>query len=289
MLTDELNTQYIAVTTNAGWFDVSDRTQIELLGADRTTFLHSFCTNDISRLKPGDGCEAFITDVRGKIVGHVIVYCTDNSLILDTSAGQAEAIIPHLDRYLITEDALLRDITEEVTTLCLVGPQAASVLNDQLGIEAGELTMNAHTRAESASAPPDLQSGAFNHSATPPERAFANQGSGGAEIFSNAPVVNRNQGPNGPPASSFLCSAVKGSQRSFGVLLIRIDCDRFSVMPSGLGRPAGLLQNAAEIILGCGPAAAKFPPVIGCKIDQQRLFALGQIAAGKRRRPAIEI
>ena len=38
-------------------FDVSDRVQIEVTGRDRVKFLHSFCTNDIKKLLPGQGCE----------------------------------------------------------------------------------------------------------------------------------------------------------------------------------------------------------------------------------------
>ena len=47
-------------------FDLSDRTQIEITGRDRVKFLHSFCTNDIKKLQPGQGCEAFVTNVNGR-------------------------------------------------------------------------------------------------------------------------------------------------------------------------------------------------------------------------------
>ena len=51
-------------------FDIS-RTQIEVTGRDRVKFLHSFCTNDIKKLQPGQGCEAFVTNVNGKVLGGV--------------------------------------------------------------------------------------------------------------------------------------------------------------------------------------------------------------------------
>jgi len=85
-------------------FDVSDRTQIELTGADRAKFLHGFCTNDIKRLVPGQGCEAFLTNIKGRAVGHIFVFATESSLWLDTVSGQYDAIVTHLDRYLIRED-----------------------------------------------------------------------------------------------------------------------------------------------------------------------------------------
>ncbi len=108
-------------------FDVSDRTQIELTGADRAKFLHGFCTNDIKLLTPGQGCEAFLTNIKGRVVGHVFVFATQTSLWLDTVAGQGESIIPHLDRYLIREDVQFVSRTDR-GELFLTGPHAAQLL-----------------------------------------------------------------------------------------------------------------------------------------------------------------
>ena len=57
--------EYAALTGAAGLVDMSDRTQIELAGADRQSFLHNFCTNEVRRLNPGAGCEAFLCNVQG--------------------------------------------------------------------------------------------------------------------------------------------------------------------------------------------------------------------------------
>src|SRR5579862_3034371 len=91
--------EYAAATTSAAVVDFSDRGLLELTGADRVKFLHSFCTNDIKRLAAGDGCEAFITNVKGRVLGHVWIDATDTSLWLDAVAGSAERLVPHLERY----------------------------------------------------------------------------------------------------------------------------------------------------------------------------------------------
>ena len=108
-------------------FDVSDRTQIGLTGADRAKFLHGFCTNDIKRLTPGQGCEAFLPNIKGKVVGHVFVFATETSLWLDTVAGQGEAIISHLDRYLIREDVQFVSHSDR-GELFVIGPHVAQLL-----------------------------------------------------------------------------------------------------------------------------------------------------------------
>ncbi len=85
-------------------FDLSDRTQLELTGNDRAKFLHGFCTNDIKSLTPGQGCEAFVCNIQGKVLGHIFVFCTETSLWIDSVPGQEDALFAHLDRYLINED-----------------------------------------------------------------------------------------------------------------------------------------------------------------------------------------
>ena len=106
------------------------RTQIELSGADRKHFLHSFCTNDIDKLEPGAGCEAFIPDVKGKVLGFGNVFCYEQSLIVESVPGQAERISGHLDRYIILEDVQLCDRTDDWQELLVAGAKAPSFLQE---------------------------------------------------------------------------------------------------------------------------------------------------------------
>jgi len=117
----------VAARESAAVFVLS-RSHIELTGKDRATFLHNFCTNDIKSLVPGQGCEAFLCNVKGRVVGHVTVFAEPHSLWLETVAGAAPGLIAHLDRYLIREDVQLHDRTAEVAELHLVGPQAVETL-----------------------------------------------------------------------------------------------------------------------------------------------------------------
>jgi tRNA-modifying protein YgfZ len=141
--------EYIAATSAAALFDLSDRTQIELSGADRVRFLHSFCTNDVKRLSPGQGCEAFVTNVKGKVIGHVWIDALDSSLWLDADAGSAERLLPHLERYVINEDVAFADRSAGTAELIAVGPEAAGRLA-RLGIEVGDLDNLGHRAGQIA-------------------------------------------------------------------------------------------------------------------------------------------
>lgn len=109
-------------------YDVGDRTQIEVAGVDRAKFLHGFCTNDIKSLQPGQGCEAFLTNIKGRVLAHVLVFAGTQSLWLETVPGQEAAIISHLDRYLIREDVQLIGRSEERGELFVTGTNAPQLL-----------------------------------------------------------------------------------------------------------------------------------------------------------------
>ena len=121
---------YQALTTTCGVVALSDWTQVQLTGNDRVKFLHNMSTNDIRRLKPGQMCEAFCTDVKGKILAHVLVIAEAELLTLLTVPNQAERIINHLNRYIIREDVQLSDTSSETDWHYVGGPQAPELIAD---------------------------------------------------------------------------------------------------------------------------------------------------------------
>jgi folate-binding protein YgfZ len=131
-------------TPPAAFFDLTGRAQIELTGSDRAKFLHNFCTNDINHLGDGEGCEAFVTSIKGRVLGHIFVFATADSLWIDSVPGADEALISHLDRYLITEDVTLTSRTAESAEFFLTGSLAVESLA-KMGIDAGSLPLNGHS------------------------------------------------------------------------------------------------------------------------------------------------
>ena len=119
---------YQALISGVGCSDVSGRSRFELRGRDRVRFLHSFCTNDIQRLAPGTGCEAFVTNHQGKTVGHIFVWCDPDALLVDAVAGQAAALMAHFDRFVISDDVTFHDRTDATFELLVAGPQARDLL-----------------------------------------------------------------------------------------------------------------------------------------------------------------
>jgi glycine cleavage system aminomethyltransferase T len=59
--------EHAALREGAGVIDLSFRSRICLVGADRLRFLHGQVTNDVKRLQVGEGCYAAITTAKGKM------------------------------------------------------------------------------------------------------------------------------------------------------------------------------------------------------------------------------
>ncbi len=117
--------EYHALRSGFGVVELAKWSSVTFTGAERQVFLNNFCTNDVKRLRPGEHCEAFITNVKGKILGHGLVHCRDDELVFITVPEQAPKIIEHLDRYIIREDVQLRDTTAERVFLLIAGGEEA--------------------------------------------------------------------------------------------------------------------------------------------------------------------
>lgn len=120
--------QAVAARTGVVVFDVSDRTQIELRGADRVKFLHNFCTQDIKALSAGQGCEAFVCNAMGRVLGYISAFAAEEGLWIETVPGVEAALLAHFDKYLIREDVEPHGRTAELGELWLAGPQVAGHL-----------------------------------------------------------------------------------------------------------------------------------------------------------------
>jgi folate-binding protein YgfZ len=156
MMESDFQAQYAALTQAVALVDLTGRTQIELAGADRVRFLHNLCTNEIRKLAVGAGCEAFLTSVQGKTLAHVFVFAGPETLVVDTVAGQAEAILKHLDHYLVSEQVTLTDRSDEWGEVLVAGPAAAELLASLCGAELpGELL--AHRSVALAGRPASLR------------------------------------------------------------------------------------------------------------------------------------
>lgn len=128
---DGLRNDYRALSESVGVVDLTaNRCRVELTGADRLSFLHNFCTNDIRNLPENQGCEAFLLNAKGHVLFYANVWRRPESLVVEAGGGRGAALVAHLDKYLIREQVTLVDRSAEWGELLVAGPQAAAAIAD---------------------------------------------------------------------------------------------------------------------------------------------------------------
>ncbi len=130
MFDESTLSQYRALKDSAAVFDLQSSI-VQLTGADRHPFLHNFCTNEIKELPVSGVCEAFILDGKGKVLFHVHVLNRQDALWLHSLAGDAAALIEHLDKYLLRDDVQMTEITDCKARFVL-GPESETALSNVL-------------------------------------------------------------------------------------------------------------------------------------------------------------
>lgn len=103
-------------------------------GDDRAKFLHNFCSNDINKMQPGDVCEAFFCNVKGRILALAVIICEQDRFLVLTDESRVEFLHQHLDRYVIAEDVTLTIADDQTGLFLLAVPKSEELLTTAEGV-----------------------------------------------------------------------------------------------------------------------------------------------------------
>jgi folate-binding protein YgfZ len=120
--------EHAALRTSAGVIDLSFRNRICLAGADRARFLHGQVTNDVNKLRAGEGCYAAITTAKGKMESDLNIFCLADELLLDFEPGLTEKISQRLEKFIVADDVQIVDAAPHYGLLSVQGPKAEAVV-----------------------------------------------------------------------------------------------------------------------------------------------------------------
>lgn len=125
----DLTAEYRALTDSAGFLDLSFRSRLCVLGADRVKFLHGQVTNDVNRLAVGEGCYAALVDAKGKMQSDLNIFRLEDELLLDFEPGYAASVKQRLERYVIADVVEVMDVSTQYGLLSVQGPRAAGAID----------------------------------------------------------------------------------------------------------------------------------------------------------------
>ena len=114
--------EYATLRMGVGLWDVTFLGCLRLVGADRAAFLHRLLTNDLTRLAPGHGCRAALVTPEAKLLSDLFVLAEPEAHWLLMDAARIDTARTTLERYHITEDVHLEDVTPRTVAIGLSGP-----------------------------------------------------------------------------------------------------------------------------------------------------------------------
>ena len=120
--------EHAALRDGAGVLDLSFRSRLCLVGADRARYLHGQVTNDVKKLRVGEGCYAAITTAKGKMESDLNIFALADELLLDFEPGLTEKISARLEKFIVADDVQIVDATPHYSLLSVQGPKAAAVV-----------------------------------------------------------------------------------------------------------------------------------------------------------------
>jgi folate-binding protein YgfZ len=119
--------EYRAARERVALFDRSDRGLAELTGRDRKEWLHNLVTNTVKTLDENRGVYAFAIDLKGRTLFDLNILNLPDRIWVDILAGACAAALAHLDRYLISEDVRMCEVTERFARLGVAGPESVEL------------------------------------------------------------------------------------------------------------------------------------------------------------------
>jgi folate-binding protein YgfZ len=125
--------EHTALREAAGILDLSFRSRLCLTGNDRVRFLHGQVTNDVKKLKPGEGCYSALVTAKGKMQGDLNIYALQDELLLDFEPGLTATVSQRLEKFLVADDVQILDVTGHYGLLSVQGPKSPETIRS-LGI-----------------------------------------------------------------------------------------------------------------------------------------------------------
>ncbi len=120
--------EHAALRETAGVADLSSRSRLCLVGADRVRFLHGQVTNDVKKLRAGEGCYAAITTSKGKMESDLNIFNLAEELLLDFEPGLTEKISQRLEKFIVADDVQIVEAAPHYGLLSVQGPKAEKVV-----------------------------------------------------------------------------------------------------------------------------------------------------------------
>ena len=126
--------EYRAARESVALFDTNWHAIFLLSGPDRVRYLNAVVSNDIKSVGEAYGTRALLLNPQGHILAELEVYALAEKLLVRTHASVRERTFATLDKYIIMDDVTLEDLTDQLGSFAVEGPQAGTVVAQACGV-----------------------------------------------------------------------------------------------------------------------------------------------------------
>jgi folate-binding protein YgfZ len=130
----DLAGEYRAAKETVAIFDTNWHAIFSLSGPDRVRYLNAVVSNDIKSVGEAYGTRALLLNPQGHILAELEVYALAEKLLVRTHASVRERTFATLDKFIIMDDVTLEDLTDQLGSFALEGPQAGTVVAQACGL-----------------------------------------------------------------------------------------------------------------------------------------------------------
>ena len=139
--------EYDAARGAVALVDTNFRALFSFTGPDAQRYLNAILTSNVRDLKTGGGTVGLLLTPQGHILAEVEAFLSDKSILASSHAMVRERTFSTFDKFIIMDDVTLEDLTPAMGTLDLMGPLAAAVISDVVGVDLAGLPVLSHVEA----------------------------------------------------------------------------------------------------------------------------------------------
>ncbi len=135
----DFDKEYRAARETVALFDTNWHVVLALTGRDRVKYLHAITSNNIQALADGSGTLALFLTPQGRILAELEIYALPEKLLMLSHASQRERTVTTLKKYVIGSQVKIDDLTDQMASLSLEGPRAATVIEEVTSLKLADL------------------------------------------------------------------------------------------------------------------------------------------------------
>jgi folate-binding protein YgfZ len=130
----DFDQEYRAARENVAIFDTNWHAIFSFSGRDRVRYLHAITSNNIKELGEGYGLPALLLNPQGHILAELELYALKEKILCLSHLSARERTFATMKKYILGSQVQLEDVTEQLGSIAVEGPRAASVIAEATGL-----------------------------------------------------------------------------------------------------------------------------------------------------------